>query len=110
MWVPHAPTGSVRGRVDFSSAILRRLGPPPLPFHDFTRELVDPCLVTTSLAGGPYADFACGAFLRFPRKIKCFTTTHLSRRLTQNERLLHTPSCPEVGFRRNDIEPLYRGG
>src|SRR6266403_1417805 len=38
---------------DFSSAILRRLRPPPLPFHGFTQELVDPCLVTTSLALQP---------------------------------------------------------
>ncbi len=45
---PFAVLATVRV-LAFSSTIFRRLRPPPLPFHRFPQELVDPCLVTTPL-------------------------------------------------------------
>src|SRR5713101_7669760 len=49
---PFAALATVRV-LAFSSTIFRRLRPPPLPFHRFPQELVDPCLVTTPLALQP---------------------------------------------------------
>src|SRR6266581_7168975 len=49
---PFAVLATVRVLV-FSSTIFRRLCPPPLPFHRFPQELVDPCLITTPLALQP---------------------------------------------------------